>query len=80
MAASFFGGPIAPGSLLSIFGQNLCSTAAGAYLDPISGRVGDLLAGCSVRFNGKPSPLLFVIGTSVNVTPSSRDSTCMSRI
>ena len=66
-AATFLDGPIAPGSLLSIFGTDLAATAEGARLDPVTGRVADLLGGVSVRFNGAPAPLLFVSSGQVNV-------------
>jgi uncharacterized protein (TIGR03437 family) len=66
-AATFLGGAAAPGSLISIFGENLASTALVGYLDPITGRVGDLLGDVSVRFNGKPAALLFVSPGQINL-------------
>ena len=65
-AASFAGGAVAPGVLVSIFGEDLAPTALGGYFDPVTGRVADLLGGVSVRFNGRPAALLFVSPGQIN--------------
>jgi uncharacterized protein (TIGR03437 family) len=55
---------IAPGTLVEIFGSNLCDNAAvgdtsGTYL-PFS------IAGCQVFIDGVPTPLLYVSPTQIN--------------
>src|SRR5262249_13239380 len=54
--------PVAPGSLVSIFGSQLASGLAQADSIPLS----TSLNGVSVTFNGVQSPLLFVSGGQVN--------------
>jgi len=59
-AASYANGAVAPGEIVTIFGQNLgpAVLAAGAF-----DQAGDLnleLAGIEVTFNGVPAPLLYV--------------------
>ena len=55
-------GPIAPGSLLSIYGQNLARTAQAASL-PLPTTLG----GVSVLINGFAAPLLYVSPAQLNV-------------
>ena len=55
-------GPVAPGSLVSIFGSDLASGLAQADSIPLSTTLNNV----SVTFNGVPSPLLFVSGGQVN--------------
>ena len=66
-AASYVSGPVAPGTLISIFGRNMARGAMAGFLDPITGRVADLLADTSVRVNGKPAALLFVSPEQINL-------------
>ena len=57
--------PIAPGSLATVFGQNLCSqTMAGNWIAP--GQLPTTLGGCSVTVNGAPSMLQFVSQGQIN--------------
>ena len=54
--------PVAPGSLVSIFGSNLAAGLAQADTIPLS----TTLNGVSVTFNGVQAPLLFVSGGQIN--------------
>jgi len=54
--------PVAPGSLVSIFGSNLASGLAQADSIPLSTSLNSV----SVTFNGIPAPLLFVSGGQIN--------------
>jgi uncharacterized protein (TIGR03437 family) len=54
--------PVAPGSLVAIFGTGI-GPAAGAVP---SGPSADTLAGVSVTFNGIPAPLLYVSARQIN--------------
>ena len=54
--------PIAPGSLVSIFGTNLATTAASALATPLPQQ----LAGASVAVNGNPAPLLYAGPAQIN--------------
>ncbi len=61
--ASFATGqPVAPGSLVSIFGTNLASTSSAATSVPLS----TLLGGVTVTFNNIAAPLNYVSGTQIN--------------
>jgi uncharacterized protein (TIGR03437 family) len=61
--ASFATGqPVAPGSLISIFGANLASTSAMATSVPLS----TSLANVSVTFNNIAAPLNYVSGGQIN--------------
>ncbi len=65
-AATFAEGPMAPGQLVALFGQNLGPpNGAGAKLNT-SGNVDSQLAETEVRFGGRPAPLLFVSESQVN--------------
>lgn len=61
-AASFAREPVAPGSLVSIFGSELASALAQADSIPLSTSLG----GVSVLFNDIAAPLLFVSGGQIN--------------
>jgi uncharacterized protein (TIGR03437 family) len=54
--------PVAPGSLVSIYGTNLAAGLAQADTIPLS----TTLNSVSVTFNGVPAPLLFVSGGQIN--------------
>lgn len=62
-AASFIAGqPVAPGSLVAIFGSSLSSATVPGDTVPLS----NVINGTSVTFNGIPAPLLFVSSGQVN--------------
>jgi uncharacterized protein (TIGR03437 family) len=61
-SATFIPGPIAPGSLFSIFGENFTSTAASAAAFPLPTQ----LAGISVSLNSILLPLLYVGPSQIN--------------
>jgi uncharacterized protein (TIGR03437 family) len=54
--ATFAPGPVAPGSIASIFGSNLAGSLATASTVPLSTALADV----TVTINGKPAPLYFV--------------------
>jgi uncharacterized protein (TIGR03437 family) len=61
--ASFATGqPVAPGSLVSIFGTNLASTSSAATSVPLSTQLG----GVKVTFNNIAAPLNYVSGGQIN--------------
>ncbi|HWE50696.1 MAG TPA: IPT/TIG domain-containing protein [Bryobacteraceae bacterium] len=60
--AASFGSPVAPGSIVSIFGSNLAS-GAGSATAPFP----PSLRGTSVSIGGYPAPVLFVSPGQVNV-------------
>jgi uncharacterized protein (TIGR03437 family) len=60
--AASFAAPVAPGSLVSIFGSNLAPQTAQAATIPLP----TSLAGVSVSFNGLNAPLLYVAPGQIN--------------
>ncbi len=54
--------PVAPGSIISIFGVNLAATTAAASEIPLPTE----LAGTSVRINGEAAPIFFVSPGQIN--------------
>lgn len=59
-AASFAGGPVAPGEFITIFGSNIGpSTPAGLHLTS-AGTVDTQLSETRVLFDGMPAPLVYV--------------------
>lgn len=54
--------PVAPGSIISIFGLNLAPTTLAATQTPLPAQ----LAGTSVTINGAPAPLFFVSPGQIN--------------
>lgn len=68
-AASFAGGGVAPGELVTIFGTDL-GPAVGvgvAGFDPNTGGVPTSLAGVSVTFDGVAAPMIFARADQVNL-------------
>jgi len=61
-AANFQPGPVAPGSIVSIFGSNLVPRATSARTVPLPTELGRF----SLLVNGVPSPIFFVSPTQVN--------------
>ncbi len=61
-AASYQPGPVAPGSLITLFGQNLAQTIATApsYPLPLS------LAGSSLTINGIPAPIYYASPSQID--------------
>ena len=68
-AFDFVGGGVAPGELVSIFGQGIgpLQGVAVTEFDPATGKLPTAVAGVRVYFNDIPAPLLFVRGDQVNV-------------
>ncbi len=62
-AATFSPGALAPGSLISVFGERLTTAAVQASSLPLPTE----LAGFSLRINGIPAPVLFVSPGQANV-------------
>ena len=60
--ANFAAGPVAPGSVISIFGTNFIASAAGATNVPLPTN----LSGVSVLINGSPAPLFYVGPGQIN--------------
>lgn len=67
-AASFAGGPIAPGQIISIFGVNLGpAVGAGPAVDPATGRLATTREEVTVLFGNTPGALFFVHQDQINV-------------
>jgi len=65
-AASFIGGPIAPGEIVTLFGTPIGPSAlAGLQLD--GANVATTLAGTRVLFNGVPAPLIYASAGQTSV-------------
>lgn len=64
-AASYSSGSIAPGEIITIFGQNLgpTSTATGSFQN--TGNTNTQLYGTQVTFNGVPAPLIYTSSGAV---------------
>jgi uncharacterized protein (TIGR03437 family) len=61
-AATFTPGPVAPGSLATLFGANLASVAAAATRLPLPATLG----GATLRLNGIAAPLLYASPGQIN--------------
>lgn len=66
-SASWVGGPVSPGELVTVIGSTL-GPAAGisGAVDASTGRLTSQLAGTTVLFDGVAAPLLYVSATQVN--------------
>ncbi len=65
--ASFREGPVAPGEIVSIFGENLAEVTSGAGLLTGQGTIATTRAGVQVLFNGIAAPLFYVGSSQINV-------------
>jgi uncharacterized protein (TIGR03437 family) len=66
-AASFVGGPVSPGELVTIFGTGIGpAAAAGAATDPANGKLATIIGGVQVLFNGVPAPMIYASSTQVS--------------
>lgn len=65
-SASLTAGPVAPGELISIFGQNL-GPSSPQGLQLADGNVTTSLAGVQVLFNGVAGPMILAYSTQLNV-------------
>ncbi len=66
-AASFIGGPVSPGELVTIFGSGIGpATAAYAITDPSTGKLATTIGGVQVLFNGTPAPMIYASSTQVS--------------
>ena len=66
-AASFIGGPVSPGELVTIFGAGIGpATPAYAIADPSTGKLATSIGGVEVLFNGAPAPMIYASSTQVS--------------
>ena len=66
-AASYIGGPVSPGEMVTIFGTGIGpATAAGATTDPATGKLATTIGGVQVLFNGTPAPMIYASSTQVS--------------
>jgi uncharacterized protein (TIGR03437 family) len=66
-AASFVQGPIAPGEIISVFGNNMGPPNAQVFAFDADQRIPVEVAGIQVLFNGVPGRVLMVSSQQVNV-------------
>jgi uncharacterized protein (TIGR03437 family) len=66
-AASYIGGAVSPGEMVTIFGTGIGpATAAGATTDPATGKLFTAIGGVQVLFNGTPAPMIYASSTQVS--------------
>jgi len=65
-AATYIGGPLAPGEIISIFGVGIGPEMGANGTFDENGHVGTLLAGVQVLINGVPAPLYFANEHQIN--------------
>jgi uncharacterized protein (TIGR03437 family) len=66
-AASYIGGPISPGEMVTIFGTGIGpASAAYATTDPATGKLATTIGGVQVLFNGTPAPMIYASSTQVS--------------
>jgi uncharacterized protein (TIGR03437 family) len=66
-AASFVGGKVSPGEIVTIFGTNMGpATAAYAAIDPSTGKLSATIGGVQVLFNGIAAPMIYASATQVS--------------
>jgi uncharacterized protein (TIGR03437 family) len=66
-AASYIGGPVSAGEMVTIFGTGIGpATAAYATTDPATGKLATTIGGVEVLFNGTPAPMIYASSTQVS--------------
>jgi uncharacterized protein (TIGR03437 family) len=66
-AASYIGGPVSAGEMVTIFGTGMGpATAAYATMDPATGKLATTIGGVQVLFNGTPAPMIYASSTQVS--------------
>jgi uncharacterized protein (TIGR03437 family) len=66
-AASYLGGPVSPGEMVTIFGTVIGPpTAAYATVDPSTGKLATTIGGVEVLFSGTPAPMIYASSTQVS--------------
>lgn len=65
-AATYQGGPLAPGEIFTIFGEGLGRATGVAFQWGANQLVGTSLSGVAVTFDGMPAPLLYVQSSQIN--------------
>jgi uncharacterized protein (TIGR03437 family) len=64
-SASYLGGSVAPGELVTIFGTGMGPVALASLQLDNAGNVATTLAGVQVLFDGRPAPLIYVSSTQL---------------
>jgi uncharacterized protein (TIGR03437 family) len=66
-AASYIGGPVSPGEMVTIFGSGIGpATPAYASTDGATGRLATTIGGVQVLFNGIAAPMIYASSTQVS--------------
>ena len=66
-AASYIGGPVSPGEMVTIFGTVIGPpTAAYATVDPSTGKLATTIGGVQVLFSGIAAPMIYTSSTQVS--------------
>jgi uncharacterized protein (TIGR03437 family) len=66
-AASYNGGPISPGEMVTIFGSGIGpATPAYATTDPSTGRLATMIGGVQVLFSGIAAPVIYASNSQVS--------------
>jgi uncharacterized protein (TIGR03437 family) len=66
-AASYIGGPVSPGEMVTIFGTVIGPpTPAYATVDPSTGKLATTIGGVQVLFSGTPAPVIYASSTQVS--------------
>jgi uncharacterized protein (TIGR03437 family) len=66
-AASYIGGPISPGEVVTIFGTGIGpATAAYATTDPATGKLTTMIGGVQVLLSGIAAPMIYASNTQVS--------------